>query len=137
LLESSGESALVLGQLVPRLDTGVAWCELRPLRDHAPIQLTAVPALADDVPPVVERTPVLGEVLGRRLVRRMRGAEGDVGEERSVRTHALAVGDHPEELVDEIFTDVVAVLGPGGWIDRVVVGDELGVELIGLTLEEA
>ena len=67
----------------------------------------------------------------------MRGAERDVGEERSVRTHPLAVADHPEELVDEIFADVVAVLGPGGCVDRVVVGDELGVELIGLALEEA
>ena len=67
----------------------------------------------------------------------MGGAEREVGEERPIRTHTLRVGDHLQCLVDQIGREVVALVGRARRVDRVVVGDELGVELVGLAIHEA
>ena len=107
-----------------------------PSRDHAEFELALEPALAHDVPALVELPPVLRQVLRRRLVRRVGGAEREVGEERAVGPHADAVGDHPQRLVDQILREVVALVGPSRRRDRMVVGDELGMELVGLALHE-
>ena len=67
----------------------------------------------------------------------MRRAEGHVGEERTVRAHALAVADHRHQLVDHVFADVIAVFGGLRLVDHVVVADQRRVELIGLAFEKA
>ena len=70
-------------------------------------------------------------------MRSVRGAERDVAEERAIGAHALAVGDHLQHLIDEILRHVVAVVGAGRWLDGVVVAHQLGMELVGLAVEEA
>ncbi len=44
--------------------------------------------------------------------------------------------DERQRVVDEVLAQVVAVLRGGGGLDRVVVVDELGRELVGLAVEE-
>ena len=136
LLQPGGQPLLVLGQRIPRLDTRVARREPSARGNDAALELSFEPPLAHDVPAFVEPAAVLGEVLRRCLVGRVGGAEGDVGEERSIGSHTLAVGDHLQHLVDDVLGDVVAVLGSAGRFDGVVVADELGVELVGLAVEE-
>ena len=141
LLQPGGQPLLVLGQLVPRLDAGVARRQLGALGDHAELELAAEPPLAHHVPALVEATPVLGQVLRRRLVGCVGGTEGQVGEEGPVGPDALAVGDHAQRLVDQVLGQVVPVAGTvpsrvARRVDRVVVGHQLGVELVGLALEE-
>jgi hypothetical protein len=137
LLKPCREQLLVLGQLVPRVDPGVARCEFGALRDDPEFELAFVPPRPDDVPPFVVTAAVLLEVLRRRLMRRVCCAERHVEEKRSVGSDAAGVRHHPERLVDEIFGDVISVVRTRRWIDRVVVADELGMELVGLTFEEA
>jgi hypothetical protein len=93
--------------------------------------------LAHHVPAFVERAAILGEVRGRRLVWRMSGAERQIREERSIGPHTLGIGDHSQQLIDEVLADVIAVVGPAGWRDRVVVAHQIGMELVGLALHEA
>ena len=89
LLEAGGQAPLVLGQVVPRLDAGVAGGQLGALGDDAQLELAGEPALAGHVPALVVAAPVLGQVLRRRLVGGVGGAEGQVGEERPVGADAL------------------------------------------------
>ena len=63
-------------------------------------------------------------------------AEREVSEERPIRPHTLAVVDHPQQLVDEVLGDVVPLLGSRRRVDVGVVTDELGMELVGLPLQE-
>ena len=64
------------------------------------------------------------------------GAEGQVGEERAVGPNSLAVPDHLEQLIDQVFAQVVALVETRRGVDVVVVDNEFGVELIGLTVQE-
>ena len=137
LLQPAGESPLVLGQVVPCVDAGVAWRELRALGDDARRELAFEPTLPGHVPSLVEPAPVLLHVARRGLVRGMGGAERDVGEERAVGPDALGVRHHLEQPVDQVLGQVVAVLGLGRRLDGMVVADEFRVELVGLALEES
>ena len=67
----------------------------------------------------------------------MAGPEREVGEERTIGRRADVIAREGDGVIDEIFGDVVAVLGRGRWIDVVVVVDELWAELVGLSLQEA
>ena len=137
LLQSARQPLLVLGKIVPGVDAGIAGGELGALGDHPEFELAPEPPLAHDIPALVVPAPVLVEIAGRCLVWGVGGAERHVGEERTVGADALRVGQHREQLVDQVFRHVVAVLGLGGRLDRVVVAHQLGVELVGLALEEA
>ncbi len=137
LLESTRQSLLVLREVVPGVDTRIAWCEFGPLRNDAELELALEPALAHDVPALVELPAVLCEVLRWRLMRCMRRSEREVGEERPIGAHADTVGDHPQCLVDQILRQVIAIVGARRRRDGVVVGDQFGVELVGLALHEA
>ena len=140
LLQAAGEPLLLLGQLIPRRHARVARCLGGAGRHDAQLQLVLVPALAQHVVALVElATPALQVVVGC-LVGRVHGAEREVEEERPIRSHGHEVADPTRALVDEVFADVIADVATGGravWrVDVVVVVGELGVELIGLTLEE-
>ena len=137
LLEATGEPPLILGQVVPRVDAGVARREPCALGDDTRRELAFEPTLPGDVPAVVELPPVLLHVARGCLVRGMGGAERDVREERAIGPHARGVGHHGEELVDQVFGEVVAVLRLARRCDEVVVADEFGMELVGLAFEEA
>lgn len=64
------------------------------------------------------------------------GAEGQVEEERAIGSDAAGVRHHRQRLIDEILRQVVAVLRPAGRFDGMVVADQLGMELVGLPVEE-
>ena len=70
-------------------------------------------------------------------MRGVRGAEGEVQEERPLRNQRMMVPDHGDRLIDEIFGEVVPVFGARRLVDQVIVGVELGVEVVGLALHEA
>ena len=65
LLEAGGEAAVVLRQLVPRLDAGVARRQLGAGGEQAQLLLAGEPLVAGDVPALVEAAAVLLEVLVR------------------------------------------------------------------------
>ena len=91
-LEPRTDLLLVLGQVVPGVDTGVAGREFGPGGDHAEFELTFVPTLANDVPALVVLAAVLLQVALGRLVRGVGRTERHVGEEgRSGRTPLLSL----------------------------------------------
>ncbi len=63
-------------------------------------------------------------------------AKGHIGKERPIGSYTFAVTDHADQLVDHVFTDVVAVFGLAWRIDWVVVRNKTGVELVGLTFQK-
>ena len=98
LLEAGGEPALRLGQLVPRVDAGVAGRQVGAGRDHTEFLLPGEPTPPRLVPTVVVAAAVASEVLRGRLVRRVGGAEREVREERSVGPDRHRVVDELERL---------------------------------------
>ena len=66
----------------------------------------------------------------------MRRAEGAVEEEGPVGSDGLQVADPSRRLADDVLRHVVAVLRTPGRVDVAVVAGELGMELIGLSLQE-
>ena len=128
---------LVDRQRVPRFHARIPGCQLSALRDDSYVDLTLEPSLSNNVPTLVERAPVLRQVLGWSLVGSVGGTEGQVCKEWAVGSDSLAVRHHPQQLVDQVLTEVIAVLSLAGWLDRVVVADQLGMELIGFTLEKS
>ena len=134
LLQPAGKLLLVRGEVVPRRHAGIARSHRGTSWDDAHLQLTPEPAFAQNVVTLVEATAPSLQVVVGSLMRRMHRAEREVQEERTVGTHRHEVANPTATLIDEVFTDVVA--GTRGRIDVMVVVSELGVELIGLALQE-
>ncbi len=67
---------------------------------------------------------------------RVHGPEGQIGEEGPVGTDGRGVVDEADGVVDQVLAQVVALVGGGRGLDAVVVVDQLGMELVGLALEE-
>ena len=65
------------------------------------------------------------------------GTERQVGEERPVGAHRLRVVHEADGVIDEVLGEVVPLLDRARRLDPVVVVRELGVELVGLPVEEA
>ena len=136
LLEAAGQTTLVVGEIAPGLDAWIAWGQFGVVRNHTEFLLTSEPPFAPHVPTLVEDSAVLREVLRRGLMRSMGGSERQVHEEGPVGTHTHRVVHEFDGLVDQIFTQVIAVLRATRRFDPVVVVDQFGVELVGLTVEE-
>ena len=85
------------------------------------LDLTLEPTLTHHVPALVVATAVLVEIGLGRLVRCVRRTERQVGEERAIGAHALVVVDHQQQLIDQVFGEVVALLGGRRRIDVGVV----------------
>jgi hypothetical protein len=77
--------------------------------------------LPNDVPSFVVSASILPEVILGRLVGGVCGSERQIGEEGAIRTHPFAVIDHSQQLVDEVFAEVISVRGSSWWFDVVVV----------------
>ncbi len=137
LLQPGGQTLLIVRQVVPGLNTGVAGRKGRTGIDHTEGDLALEPALAHDIPALVVASPVLVEIVLGRLVRRVGRAEGEVSEEGTIWTHALVVVDHQQELVHQVLGEVVALLWRCRRIDVGVISHQLGMELIGLARQEA
>ncbi len=69
-------------------------------------------------------------------MRRVHGTEAQVQVERLVRVDLLGVGDELHRPVDEILAEVVPLLGRLRRLDLVVVVDQIGIPLAGVTTEE-
>ena len=89
------------------------------------------------VPSLVEHAPVRVDPLGRDVVGRVHGAEGEVQEEGLAGCALLLVLDHADGLVGQVLAQVVAVLGPARRLDVVVVADQVRRPVVGVALEEA
>ena len=131
------EPLLVLRQGRPLGDPRGARGEHGVLGDHPGGDLTGEDLLAVGLPAVVEGAAVGLDPLRGDLVRCVRGAGGQVGEERLAGRRLLLVLDHPDRLVDEVLGEVVALLGGRRRLDVVVVADQLRRPLAGLGAEEA
>ena len=137
LLKTASETLLVLRQVVPRLDAriarrqdGVGW-------NHPELLLAVEPALPHDIPSLVELTSVFGKELGRCLMWRVSGAEGQVHEERAIGPNADRIVDELDRFVDEIFRQVITVLGTTRRLDPMVVVHQFRMELVGFAIEKA
>ena len=97
------EDALLVGAvLVPRLHAVIARGHLGVLR-HDPHRLLARHALlALDVPAMGEHRVITLDDIGRRLMRRMAGAERDPGQPGNIGPVGGVIGDEADRLVDEV-----------------------------------
>jgi hypothetical protein len=62
--------------------------------------------------------------------------ETEVQVEGLLRIDLAQVRDELDRLVDEVLREVVALLGRPGWLDRMVVVDELGIPLARVTAQD-
>ena len=70
-------------------------------------------------------------------MRRMSRAEGQVEKERPLGHQRFGVANETYRAVDDILGHVIALFDRAGRIDEVIVGGQLGIELIGFSLQEA
>ena len=127
---SADRSLHACTQLGPR-------CRHRALGHHPAGHLALEDLGPPGVPPLVEDAPVGVDPLGRHVVRRVHGAEGEVQEEGLARRRLLLVLDHAHGLVGQVLAQVVALLGAARRVDGVVVADQVGRPVVGVALEEA
>ena len=137
LEQPSGEPLGVLGQVVPFRNAWVAGRELGVGRNDAAGQLSFVPFLSHFVPAGVESATILLEILGRRLVRFMDGAQRDICEKRLIGSVRLFIAQKLDRMVNQIFGDVVALFRLFGRCDVMIVFGQFGIELIGGAVEES
>ncbi len=136
LLQPGREPALVVGQVVPRLDAVVAGRQRgRPGHD-AELLLAGQPLGPDLVPAPVVAAAVLLHERGRSLQRPVARTEGQVEEEGPVGGERHVVAHEAVGVVDQVLGEVVALgRGAGRLHDRVVL-HEVRVELVGVALQE-
>ena len=137
LLQATRQQLVRCRHVVPCRNAGVARSELGAPGNDTELKLALIPAFTYHIPALVIAPSILLEVWRRGLMRGMGRTKGDVGEERTVRTDALAVVDHLQQLIDEVLGDVVAVVGTRRRINVAVVSNQFGVELVGFSLQEA
>src|SRR5262247_2417970 len=89
------------------------------------------------VPSHVETAGVAPAPVERRLVWRMCSTGGEVGHERPRGCDRLLLADPADTLVSEIARELIALVRPLGWLDRLGVADERRIELISLAADEA
>ncbi len=135
-LQATRQQLVRFRHVVPCRNAGVARSELGAPGNDTELELALIPAFTYHIPALVIAPSILLEVRGRGLMRGMGRTKGDVGEERTVGTDALAVVDHLQQLIDEVLGDVVAVVGARGRINVAVVSNQFGVELVGFSLQE-
>ena len=130
------EQPLLVGrQLVPVLDVGGLGRQLRVLRDDAHLLLPGEGLLAVLVPTAVELALELRDPVLRHVMRSMRGAGGEVREERLVRRQRLLAPDPLDRLVRHVGREVVVRVVRRLHLDRAVVDQRR--PLIGLAADEA
>ena len=105
------EPPLVGREVGPRLDHRVPRCQPRSRWRDAELLLTGEPLVACLVPALGVTARVALDVLAGSVVRRVRGTEREVAEERLARRGGLLVADELDRAVDEVGAEVVAVLG--------------------------
>jgi hypothetical protein len=120
-----------------RVDVGVERRQLGPRGDEPHLELTSEHLLAVLLVAHVELALVLvGPLLGH-VVRGVGATGREVHHPRLVGIRRLSVADVLQRLVGDVLGEVVAVLGLGGLLDRLVVLDEQRVPLVRLSAQEA
>src|SRR5271166_6453252 len=112
-------------------------CAARVFGHDSELLLPSEPFLARRIPAGIEPSAILLEIGSWRLMRRMSRAEGQVKKERPLGHQRLGVANETDRAIDDIFRHVIALGDRAGGIDEVIVGGQLGIELIGFSLQEA
>ncbi len=103
------EDALFVGRMLfPGLHAVVARRQPGFLRHDPHRLLPRQPLLALDVPAMGEHRVIAPDEVGRRLVRRVAGAERDPGQPRDIGPVGDVIGDEADRLVDQIGRQVIA-----------------------------
>ena len=123
--------------VVPSPDPFGSCCQFGARRDHAARHLTVEETLAPGVPSLIEDAPVRVHPLLGHVVGCVHGAQREVQEERFARGTLLLILHHADGLIGQVLAQVIPLVGPPGWIDVVVVADEVGRPMVGVALEEA
>ena len=134
LLQAQRERLLRLAQFGPGLDPRIAWRKFGVGRHDAHRLLARKPLLADRVPAGIEAAAVFGDVLGRRLMRRMGRTKGEIEKKRFFRDQRFLVAHETDRMIDQIFGEVIAVFRALWLVDRMIVVVKLGHKLVGLAL---
>ena len=142
--QEAGEHLLLAGQHAPFVAREVgpglyplgSFGQHRALGHHARGALAVEQLVAPDVPALVEHAPVGVDPLGCHMVRRVHGAQREVQEEGLARGTLLLVLHHADRLIGQVLAEVVALFGPARSLDVVVVADEIGGPVVGVTLQE-
>ena len=130
------EQPLLVGaERVPGLDVGGPVGQLGVLRDDAQLLLPGEGLLAVLVPAAVELALELRDPLLRHVMRRVRGAGGEVGEERLVRGQRLLAADPLDGLVGHVGREVVVRVVRRLHLDGAV--EDQRRPLVGLAADEA
>ena len=129
------EALLVGGEGVPILDGVRLGSEFGALRHDAQGNLPGQGFLADFVPALVEFALPFGDPFGRRVVRGVGRAGGEIDEKRLVRGHCLLEFHPGDRLVGHVVHEVV--IGIGGQFDLGGAVVKVGSPLVGLAAEEA
>ena len=137
LLLPAEQAPLVPRELAPRLHPFGPRGEHGPFGDDPRGDLAFEHFLAPRVPPLVEDAAVGVDPFGRDVVRCVHGSQREVQEERLARRGLLLVQHHADRLVGQVLAEVVALFGPAGRVDVVVVADQIGGPVVGVALEEA
>ncbi len=130
------ELLLLWGECIPVRHVRVVTREFGAGRDDAQLLLPGEDLFAVRIPAVIELTlvlvrPLLGHVMGRV---HSPGAEMQV--KRLVGGDLLGISDELDRLVGQVLGQVVTLLGCSRWLDLVVVVDQVGVVLVGVTTQK-
>ena len=85
--------------------------EQRVLRDHSQLLLPREGLLADHIPALIELALELVDPFFGDMQRRVRGAGGEIDEVRLVRRERLLAVDPGNGVVNQVFGQVIALLG--------------------------
>ena len=130
-LHHSGIGALLFfGKRCPLLNPFWARREFCARREDAEIKLALMSCGAPLVPTHIEFAGIAIDVLTRRLMRGMTSARGKVEEEGFVDGDVAQIVNELNRPASEIFSEVVAVLGSEGLLNKVVIGNKVGCVLI-------
>ena len=137
VLDESRVEPLLLGRgVVPGGKLLRALGPLRARGDHAEFELALVGLALVFVPPHVELARVPAAPVERRLVRRMGGAGGEIGEDRPVRRDRLLFADPADAVVGQVARELVALFGRLVRFHRRRAAVERREELVGLAPDE-
>ena len=136
-LQTVGKLLLLVGDVVPGVDTRIARRKLSIRGDYPRCQLAFEPLPSYLVPPGIETTAVLLYIRVWRLMRLVHRAQGEIHEERLLRAVRLFIAQVSDCVINKILGDVVTLLRCAGRVDVVIVAGKFRIELVGGARQKA